>query len=113
MSTCCAPRIGTRFRPIRTRTAWDSGSYVLRDDEPRDTRGADYNAEMTRLRSNDDKPSLGGQGATSLTPEGYDKARRLLMRRDPILAVAIKQIGPCGMADRQRTDHLSALVGAI
>jgi DNA-3-methyladenine glycosylase II len=50
---------------------------------------------------------------TSLTPDGYEKARRLLMRRDPVLAIAIKAIGPCGMADRQRKDHLSALVGAI
>jgi DNA-3-methyladenine glycosylase II len=50
---------------------------------------------------------------TSLTPEGYERARRLLMRRDPVLGSAIKTIGPCGMADRQRTDHLSALVGAI
>jgi DNA-3-methyladenine glycosylase II len=49
----------------------------------------------------------------ALTPEGYERARRLLMRRDPILASAIKQIGPCLMADRQRKDHLSALVGAI
>src|SRR6266853_3889254 len=48
-----------------------------------------------------------------LTPEGYARARRLLMRRDPVLGAAIKQIGVCGMADRQRTDHLSALVGAI
>jgi DNA-3-methyladenine glycosylase II len=50
---------------------------------------------------------------SALTPDGYEKARRVLMRRDPILAVAIKQIGPCGMADRQRKDHLTALVGAI
>jgi DNA-3-methyladenine glycosylase II len=50
---------------------------------------------------------------TSLTPEGYEKARRFLMRRDPVLGAAIKAIGPCGMADRQRKDHLSALVGAI
>ena len=50
---------------------------------------------------------------TSLTAEGYDRARRFLMRRDPILAGAIKRIGPCLMADRQRKDHLSALVGAI
>jgi DNA-3-methyladenine glycosylase II len=35
------------------------------------------------------------------------------MRRDPILGAAIKTIGACGMADRQRTDHLSALVGSI
>ncbi len=48
-----------------------------------------------------------------LTPEGYERARRALMRRDPILATVIKRIGPCGMADRQRKDHLSALVGSI
>ena len=35
------------------------------------------------------------------------------MRRDRTLGAAIKQIGACGMADRQRKDHLSALVGAI
>ena len=35
------------------------------------------------------------------------------MRRDPVLATAIKRIGPCRMAERQRKDHLSALVGAI
>ena len=48
-----------------------------------------------------------------MTAAEYDRARRLLMRRDPILGVAIKRIGPCLMADRQRKDHLSALVGAI
>ena len=48
-----------------------------------------------------------------MTPAEYDKARRLLMRRDPILREAIKRIGPCLMADRQRKDHLTALVGAI
>ena len=53
-----------------------------------------------------------GASAT-LTPEGYARARRLLMRRDPVLGAAIKRIGACGMAERQRTDHLSALVGAI
>ncbi len=35
------------------------------------------------------------------------------MRRDPILAAAITRVGTCGMADRQRKDHLSALIGAI
>ncbi|HEY2907659.1 MAG TPA: DNA-3-methyladenine glycosylase [Vicinamibacterales bacterium] len=49
----------------------------------------------------------------SLTPEGYARARRVLMRRDPILSALIKRIGPCGMAGRQRNDHLTALVGAI
>src|SRR5438034_10563695 len=49
----------------------------------------------------------------SLTPDGYQRARRLLMRRDPVLGAAIRRIGPCGMAARQRKDHLTALVGAI
>ena len=35
------------------------------------------------------------------------------MRRDPVLAQAIKRIGVCRMAERQRKDHLTALVGAI
>ncbi len=35
------------------------------------------------------------------------------MRRDPVLGAAIKKIGPCLMAERQRKDHLTALVGAI
>lgn len=56
---------------------------------------------------------VGAPRPESLTPEGYERARRALMRRDPILGAAIKKIGPCGMADRQRKDHLSALVGSI
>src|SRR5580765_7445658 len=55
------------------------------------------------------KPSM----PTALTPDDYTRARRLLMRRDPVLGKAIKQIGPCLLADRQRKDHLSALVGSI
>lgn len=43
----------------------------------------------------------------------YDRARRHLMRRDPILREAIRRIGPCGLGARQRTDHLTALVGSI
>jgi DNA-3-methyladenine glycosylase II len=54
-----------------------------------------------------------GLEVRSLTPEDYRAARRLLLRRDPILAKAIKQIGACGLAERQRKDHLTALVGAI
>ena len=48
-----------------------------------------------------------------MTPADYDRARRLLMRRDPVLGAAIKRIGPCGLASRQRKDHLTALVGSI
>jgi DNA-3-methyladenine glycosylase II len=48
-----------------------------------------------------------------VTPAEYEKARRHLMRRDQTLGAAIKKIGACGMADRQRKDHLTALTGAI
>jgi len=71
---------------------------------------------MSRLssqRASAVPPAAADTVATSLTPEGYERARRALMRRDPILGAAIKRIGACRMADRQRTDHLSALVGAI
>jgi DNA-3-methyladenine glycosylase II len=48
-----------------------------------------------------------------MTGPDYDHARRLLIRRDPVLGEAIRRIGPCGLAARQRKDHLSALIGAI
>jgi DNA-3-methyladenine glycosylase II len=48
-----------------------------------------------------------------MTAIEYEKARRQLIRRDPVLGAAIKTLGPCGLADRQRKDHLTALVGAI
>jgi DNA-3-methyladenine glycosylase II len=51
--------------------------------------------------------------SSSLTASEYERARRTLMRRDPVLAGVIKRIGPCGMAGRQRADHLSTLVSAI
>jgi DNA-3-methyladenine glycosylase II len=48
-----------------------------------------------------------------VTPDEYARARRLLLRRDPILAALIRQYGPCGLAAAQRADHFSALVRAI
>jgi DNA-3-methyladenine glycosylase II len=49
----------------------------------------------------------------SLTADDYTRARRLLIRRDPVLGAAIKRIGACGLPSRQHAHHLSALVGAI
>ena len=49
----------------------------------------------------------------SLSADEYPRVRRLLMRRDPVLAEASKAIGPCLLAARQRNDHLSALCSAI
>jgi DNA-3-methyladenine glycosylase II len=51
--------------------------------------------------------------AAGLTPEDYARARRLLVRRDPVLAQVIRQVGPCLLAERQRKDHFGALVRSI
>jgi DNA-3-methyladenine glycosylase II len=48
-----------------------------------------------------------------VTTAEYEKARRALMRRDPILGGTIKRIGPCGMAARLHTDHFTAMVRSI
>jgi len=48
-----------------------------------------------------------------MTAEEYARARRVLMRRDPVLAATIRRIGACGMASRVLTDHLTTLVRAI
>jgi DNA-3-methyladenine glycosylase II len=48
-----------------------------------------------------------------VTPQDYDRARRLLLRRDPVLAALIRKHGACGLAAAQRADHFSALVRAI
>jgi DNA-3-methyladenine glycosylase II len=46
-------------------------------------------------------------------PQDYARARRLLLRRDPVLAALIRKHGACGLAAAQRSDHFSALVRAI
>jgi DNA-3-methyladenine glycosylase II len=48
-----------------------------------------------------------------VTSREYARARRILLRRDPILAALIRRHGPCGLAAAQRADHFSALVRAI
>src|SRR5262249_15343565 len=50
---------------------------------------------------------------STVTPRDYDRARRLLARRDPALAALIRRHGPCGLAAAQRPDHFAALVRAI
>src|SRR5215213_9392526 len=49
----------------------------------------------------------------SVTPEDYARARRLLLRRDPVLAAVIRKHGACGLAAAQRADHFTALIRAI
>ena len=48
-----------------------------------------------------------------MTPDDYARARRRLMRRDPVLGAIIRRCGPCGLADAQRADPFASLVEAI
>lgn len=49
-----------------------------------------------------------------MTADDYARARRVLLRRDPVLAAIIRRHGPCGLgAARERFDHFSMLVRAI
>jgi DNA-3-methyladenine glycosylase II len=48
-----------------------------------------------------------------MTTTDYARARRLLARRDPVIAALIKRHGPCGLADAQHEDAFTALVHAI
>jgi DNA-3-methyladenine glycosylase II len=48
-----------------------------------------------------------------MIPPDYARARRVLLRRDPVLAALIRRHGPCGLVAAQRADHFSALVRAI
>jgi DNA-3-methyladenine glycosylase II len=48
-----------------------------------------------------------------MTPADYARARRTLMRRDPVMRDLIRQHGACGLADNQHTDPYKALVHAI
>jgi DNA-3-methyladenine glycosylase II len=48
-----------------------------------------------------------------MTTTDYAKARRLLARRDPVIAGLMKRHGPCGLADAQHEDAFTALVHSI
>jgi DNA-3-methyladenine glycosylase II len=48
-----------------------------------------------------------------MTSIDYARARRALMRRDPVIAALIRQYGDCGLASSQRTDPFHALLHAI
>jgi DNA-3-methyladenine glycosylase II len=43
----------------------------------------------------------------------YEKARRTLSRRDPVLRDLMRAHGPCGLAEAQHTEPFRALVSAI
>ncbi|MGH9175943.1 MAG: DNA-3-methyladenine glycosylase family protein, partial [Vicinamibacterales bacterium] len=48
-----------------------------------------------------------------MTQTDYQRARRHLMRVDPVLASIIRQVGPCGLADIPHSPPFMALAEAI
>ena len=48
-----------------------------------------------------------------LTPDDLERARRTLMRRDPVLAAIIKNYGACGIKTSGDADIFCGLVQAI
>jgi DNA-3-methyladenine glycosylase II len=48
-----------------------------------------------------------------MQPADYARARRVLARRDPVIAALIRTHGDCGLARAQHTDPFHALVQAI
>ena len=48
-----------------------------------------------------------------MTTTDYEKARRLLVRRDPVIRDLIRRHGPCGLADAQHEDAFTALTHSI
>ena len=48
-----------------------------------------------------------------MSPVDYARARRLLLRKDPVLAALIRTHGSCGLADGVRIDYFAALVRSI
>jgi DNA-3-methyladenine glycosylase II len=48
-----------------------------------------------------------------MRPADYTRARRILARRDPVIAALIRTHGDCGLARAQHTDPFHALVQAI
>ena len=49
----------------------------------------------------------------AMSPEDYARARRLLMRRDPVLRAVIARHGPCGLGRDRSVDVFCAVIEAI
>jgi DNA-3-methyladenine glycosylase II len=56
---------------------------------------------------------LPGVGLLSMTADDMSRARRVLMRRDPVLASMIKKHGACGIKTGREADVFCGLVHAI
>lgn len=48
-----------------------------------------------------------------MLPVDYERARRLLLRRDPVLADLIRQLGPCRLGERPEVPLFMFMAGSI
>lgn len=74
----------------------------------RQGQGRQGRQEKPKLR-----PPPQTNGARTMSPAAYARARRALMRRDPILAAIIARYGPCRLGTAVSSDIFSGLVQAI
>jgi DNA-3-methyladenine glycosylase II len=49
----------------------------------------------------------------ALTPDQFERARRILMRRDPKIGAVMKKVGRCGLPDHRSHEPFIALVRVI
>lgn len=49
----------------------------------------------------------------TMTPDGFARARRTLMRRDPRLSALIKRVGPCRLHESRTRHPFASLVRAV
>lgn len=49
----------------------------------------------------------------ALTPDEFERARRILMRRDPKIGAVMKRVGRCGLPDHRSHEPFTALVRVI
>jgi DNA-3-methyladenine glycosylase II len=58
-------------------------------------------------------PGLTASAGRALTPADFARARRILMRRDPNLAVLMKRVGPCRLHESRAHEPFAGLVRVI
>src|SRR5580765_5795027 len=58
-------------------------------------------------------PKQADGACLALSVPEFERARRLLMRRDPRLAVVIRRVGPCLLPETRTREPFAALVRAL
>ena len=102
-------RASRRARRLNARRAVDD-----RDPIARDADGVDPLKKRGRVQFSGDAGENGTRpSARAMTADDMARARRVLMRRDPVLAPIIKKYGACGIKTGREGDIFCGLVEAI